>query len=399
MRKNKRIEIVVFMILIAAVALGNGLSDSVYANYFKEVYNVDAVQRGFIEFPRELPGVLCVFVIALLSFIGDFRIAVIAQLFSTVGLVILGLFTPSFGTMLIFLFIASTGLHIFMPLQDSMGMALAEPDLIGKRMGQYGSVKSMFSFIAGVIVFVGFQFKWLSFQTPIKVVFLLAALAFIVATLAAIVLVIKVKKRGGVTRKVQLLFRKEYKYYYGLAILNGVQKQIAIVYGTWVIVEILSKGADTVAILLTTAHFICIFFMRRIGDWIDKLGIQKMMFVDAFSFIFVYVIYGFVIWGITADKFSNLVVANVLIYLLFILDRLSMQIGIVRAVYLKSIVLNPEEVTPTLSTGISLDHVVSIIASVVCGYIWMNFGSQWVFFLAAIFSLGNVYIAMRIRND
>ena len=54
-----RPEIFLFFLLLSAVALGNGLSDAVYSNYFKEVYQVTAFQRGLIEFPRELPG-LCV---------------------------------------------------------------------------------------------------------------------------------------------------------------------------------------------------------------------------------------------------------------------------------------------------------------------------------------------------
>lgn len=47
-----RIELILFFILISIVALGNGLSDSIYSNYFKEVYGVTAFQRGLIEFPR-----------------------------------------------------------------------------------------------------------------------------------------------------------------------------------------------------------------------------------------------------------------------------------------------------------------------------------------------------------
>ena len=46
-----RPELFLFFVLLSAVALGNGLSDAVYSNYFKEVYQVTAFQRGLIEFP------------------------------------------------------------------------------------------------------------------------------------------------------------------------------------------------------------------------------------------------------------------------------------------------------------------------------------------------------------
>ena len=78
---------------------------------------------------------------------------------------------------------------------------------------------------------------------------------------------------------------------------------------------------------------------------------------------------------------------------------MSMQIGIVRSVYLRSIAQNPEEVTQVLSTGTSLDHFVSIIAAQLCGLVWTFWGPYWVFFLAAAFSLGNLFVAWRIKTE
>lgn len=105
-----RKDLVLFFILIAAVAFGNGLSDSIYANYYKDVYQINATQRAFIEFPRELPGLLCVVIVGLLSIFGDIKISLLAQILALIGVTILGLFTPSFGVMLIFLFLNSLGM-------------------------------------------------------------------------------------------------------------------------------------------------------------------------------------------------------------------------------------------------------------------------------------------------
>jgi len=389
-----------FFIMISAAALGNGLSDSVYSNYFKEAYHVTTTQRALIEAPRELPGLLCALVIASLSMLGDARISLIAQVFSCAGLVALGLFTPSYGVMLIFLFINSMGMHLFMPLSDSMGMALAEPGQVGHRMGQYASLKMAFGFIAGLTVFFGFRFKAFSFQTPINLLFLLGSGAFLIAAAAAAMLV---KRRASMftgTRRTKLVFRKQYRYFYLLTMLHGVQKQIAFVFGAWVIVELLLKGADVMSLLLIASSFISIFFMRAIGRWIDRYGIKRMMYVDALTFIFVYVLYGFVVWGITARVLPGAGWPVLLIYALFVLDRLSMQIGVVKSVYLRSIAVNKEEITNVLSTGISLDHMVSILAAQLSGFIWMIWGPQWVFFLAAFFSLGNLFVAWRVQiND
>lgn len=388
-----------FIILISAVALANGLSDGVYSNYFKEVYRVSSIQRGFIEFPRELPGLLCAVVIGLIGFLGDLRVALIAQILGAVGVTLLGLFTPSFGIMLIFLFINSMGMHLFMPLSDSIGMSLAEPDQVGKRMGQFSSVRAAFSLIAALLVFFGFRFGIFSFNTKIKWIFIVAAAAFLCAIIMASIMINRLKPTKAKRTRTKLVLRKQYRYYYLLTILKGVQKQIAFVYGTWVIVDLLSKKADTTALLTITFTFISIFFLSKLGKWLDHFGIKAMMYFDALTFIIIYIIYGFVVWGIVEGVLPDHGWSVWFIYLLFICDRLSMQIGMVNSIYLRSVAWDHEEVTSTLSMGISLDHFVSILAAMAGGFIWANWGSQWVFFLAAAFSLGNLFVAWRVQPE
>jgi MFS family permease len=397
--QGMRTELLMFFILISAAALGNGLSDSVYSNYFKEVYNVTAFQRGFIEFPRELPGLLCAFTIGMLGFLGDLRVSLIAQVFAVIGVTVLGIFTPPFAVMLIFLFINSMGMHVFMPLQDAIGMSLAEPNQIGRRMGQYSSVRSAFGLTAALLVFFGFRTGFFSFNTQTKWIFLVSAVFFVFAAFMAMIMVKKVRPQKTAPKKLKLVLRKQYRYYYLLTILHGVQKQIAYVYGTWVIVDLLMKQADTTALLNIAVGFVSIFFLNMIGRWMDKFGIKKMMYLDALTFIIIYIIYGFVVWGIASKTLPSQGWSVWLVYLLFVLDRLSMQIGMVKSVYLRSIAWDEDEVTSTLSMGVSLDHVISIMAAIAGGYVWAQWGSQWVFFLAAVFSLGNLYVAIRVQPD
>lgn len=398
--KDMMPAMLLYMAVIALVALGNGFSDSILANYFKDAYHVDAVQRGFIEFPRELPGFLCAIAIAALSALGDIRASMVAQVLCVIGLTVLGLFTPAFGVMLVFLFLYSSGIHLFMPLSDSIGMSLAEPDRIGKRMGQYNAVKQAVGFVAAIVVFFGFRLGWFSFSTQIKLPFLIAAVCFALAFAALVLL----DRRAGHAhpkqkRKFRLVFRREYKYYYMLTVVRGVQKQIAFVYGTWVIVDLLSKGADVTAMLAIVSSFICIFFMTALGKWMDRFGIKKMMYVDALTFISVYVLYGLVVMGINAGSLPSVGWPVLMVYVLFILDRMSMQIGMVNAIYLRSIALDEDEVTATLSTGVSLDHIVSILAATAGGFVWKYWGSQWVFFIAAFLSLINIAVAWLVKPE
>jgi MFS family permease len=397
--KQIRPEVLLFFILVAAVALGNGLSDGVYSNYFKEVYKITAFQRGLIEFPRELPGLLCAVVIGALGFLGDLKTAFIAQILSIIGVTVLGLFTPTFAVMLIFLFINSMGMHMFMPLQDAIGMSLAEPNQVGKRMGQFFSTRAAFNLVAALLVFFGFRYGFFSFATSVKWIFLVSAMAFTFASIITLIMIRRVGPTKKVFRSNKLVIHKQYRYFYMLTILHGVQKQVAYVYGTWVIVDLLLKKADTLALLAITVGFISIFFLNIIGQWMDKYGIKRMMYVDALTFIGVYIIYGFVVWGITSKVLPSSGWAIWIVYLLFVLDRLSMQIGMVKSIYLRSIAFNEQDVVSTLSMGISLDHMVSIVAAITGGFVWSVWGSQWVFFLAAFFSLGNLYVAYKVQPE
>ena len=129
--------VTLFTLVVILVAIMSGFSSQIYTNYFKEVYNVTSVQRGFLEIPRESPGILCMFIIAALAPLGDIKSGIFAQILVAVGLTAMAFFSPSYSAMMLFLFIASSGQHIFMPLNDSIGMSLAQDGNVGKTLGRF----------------------------------------------------------------------------------------------------------------------------------------------------------------------------------------------------------------------------------------------------------------------
>lgn len=386
------------MAVIALTGLGIGLSENVLANYYKEVYDASAFQRGFLEFPREIPGVICIFIVSLLSFIGDIRLSIVAQVLCVAGLTTLGLVTPSFGVMLIFLFMFSLGQHLFMPLSDSLGMSLAEKGSFGSMLGRLNGVRTAFTMVAGIIVFVGFKSGSFSFDTPVKSIFLIAAGVFAV-TFGLLVymqrLIGKEKKRRTFT----LVFRKEYAIFYLLSALFGARKQIMLVYGPWVLIDLMGFGADTMGLLAIAGAAVGIPLVPAVGRWIDRYGTARVMAIEAAAFFFIYIAYGVLSAGLSTGWVQAVGLAVVLAFAINMADRLTMQFGMVRAVYMRSIAIAPEDVTPTLSTGMALDHVLSIGSAVLCGQLWQQLGPQYVFVFAALLSVGNMIVALRIRKE
>jgi len=396
--KSKRDRAVfIYMIIVALTGLALGLSDSVFSNYFRDAYHVDAFQRGLIEIPRESPGIISMFILSGLAFIGDIKLAIIAQILSIIGIMAMGLLSPSFSVMLIFLFINSLGMHMFIPLYDSIGMSLAKKGDYGTVMGRFNGVRTAFAMIAGIMVFAGFRAGFFSFTTPIIWNFIIAGVLFTIV----LVLMIYIRKLMTETKsdRPRFVLKKEYGKFYLLALLFGARKQIMYVYGPWVLIELLDFGADYMALLIIAGAGIGIFFIPAVGRWIDKYGTAQIMIIEAAIFLLIYLGYGVISAGLHGGWLMGMAVVVAVAVAINIADRMTIQFGMVRNIYMRSIALTPEDVTPTLATGMAMDHVLSILSAIVCGYLWWELGPQYVFVFAGVLAAVNMFVAMHIKKE
>ncbi len=385
-------EFKLFILIVGLIGFAGGLSDSVLANYFKDVYDVNSVERGFIELPRELPGILGVIFIGILVNLGDMKISIVAMLMAAFGILVLGFTTPSFEVMLLFLFIYSMGIHVFMPLQDSIALSLSQSTSAGQSLGRMGGIKVAFLLCASILVFFGFSGEWLNFGSPI-IIFIIAGIFYLSAAILLFYLSKRIKEVKGKRVKFKFVFRKEYTLYYLITILHGAQKQIMLVFAPWLLIELLGQGAATLSLILMISSLMGIFFLPAVGRWVDKFGIRKMLYVDGASFVLVYLFYGLLASAIAGGVFTNNTIPIILGCGMFVLDRLSMNLGMVKTMYLKNIAVDSSDITQTISLGISLDHIVSISCSLVSGYVWYLVGPEYVFYFASVLSLFNLVIA------
>ena len=399
----------IFMVITALVGLAMGLSDAILANYFYEAYQVTALERGIIEFPRELPGVLVIFAVGGLAFLGNIRSGIIAQVLTLFGLLVLTFTRPDFNTMLIFLFIYSLGMHMYLALGDSIGLSLTKAHNTGRVMGRISSARMASLMVAALITFFGFRFGAFSFETPIGI-FLLAA---IFLSIAAVLLVFlyRVVKANEITydkKGLKIVLRKNYLRYYIICALFGARKQIMFVYSPWILVSMLGFPVYVMAILGVIGSFVGIFFLPLIGRCIDRYGIRRVMVIEAIAFMGVYIAYASLSgWLSTrpdftlAQAFYTAALGGILmilaVCLLSVIDRVTAQFGIARSIYLKSVAISEEDVMPSIAMGMSIDHVFAIVGAVLCGLIWYNLGPQYVFMVAALMSLINVMIARGIK--
>ena len=376
-----------FALVLVCVAVTGSMSGRIFSNYFKEVYAVTSAQRGFIEIPRESPGILCMVLAAGLGFLGNVRLAILAQALMLVGLTVMGFLSPGYGVMLVFLFLHSLGDHLFMPLNDTISMDLARDGKVGASLGKFKGVTTMATMVASCVIFVGFRAGWFSFQNRVILPFAIGAAS------AALAIVLLVRLEGCMpatqTRVTnhKLLFRREYMPYYMVTLAYGCQKRIRIVFAPWVIIELLRQGADVTALLTIAVYLVGMFLAPVVGRMLDRLGVRRMLRVEALYILVTFCALGALAGQLASGALSGEGWQTWAVYGAYVLCMLFDQFNIVHAFMMRSIARDPGEVTRTLSVGLGVDHVMAIIASPIMGLIWDGAGVQYVFYLAAASAL------------
>ncbi len=375
-----------FLRFIAAVTIfgfSMAVVNAVFNNFLSETFALGDFKRGMLELPRELPGFLVVFVSALFFFMCTRRLAALAHLLAAAGIYLVGHFSATYSYMLIWLFIYSLGMHIFLPLTQSIGMEFAEEGKSGKRLGQLTGAGNLAAIVGSFVIFLGF--KYLDFTFSIS--FTVAAAGLVIS--AFLIFIMKPDKVHPEHSKFTL--RKEYGLFYWLNILYGTRKQIFLTFAPWVLVTVFKQDTATVATLLTIGGVIGIVFNPLLGRAIDRLGERRILMAEAVVLVFVCIGYGFSRMLFSEQPAFYIAAAC------FIADQLSMSVTMARATYLKKIAVKPEDVSQTLTMGVTIDHFFSISIALVSGVIWTKLGYQYVFLIAALIAVVNFFSASRIR--
>jgi hypothetical protein len=147
-----------FLLAGLFAGVGTGINISIFNNYLSDVYKLTEDLRGFLEVPREAPGFFIIVVLAVLSFIGDVRIAMIGMAAAGAGMLGLGLLSPTFAVMIIWMMMYSLGTHMIMTVTPSIGMTLSEEKSFGARLGTVSAFSLSGSIIAYIYIFLVFIF-------------------------------------------------------------------------------------------------------------------------------------------------------------------------------------------------------------------------------------------------
>jgi len=363
-------QLKLFLLGMGLLGMSSGIFETTFNNFLHDKFNLTADTRGFLEFPRELPGFLAALFAGLLFFAPETWIAGLSALMIGVGMLGLAFWGDSWIAMLCFMTLWSVGTHLVMPVRSSIGMELAKSNAEkGQRLGQIQGVG-----IAAAIV--GCGVVWLAMQyikTGYGAIFFIGGFVSLVGAVALFAM----RMPGAHLQRPKFVWNRHYWLYYVLSLLFGARKQVFITFGPWVLVKVFNQPVWIFAQLWIAASVLGIVFQPALGRAIDRFGERAVLMVDGVLTFAVCIGYGF------AHLLPNPTAALWLLYACFVGDQLLFGTGMARDTYLSKIALKPEHVAPTLSMGVSINHIVSMSMPALGGLMWMRYGHPSVFVAAA----------------
>jgi hypothetical protein len=174
-------------------------------------------------------------------------------------------------------------------------------------------------------------------------------------------------------RRPRFVWNRHYWLYYVLAFLFGARKQIFITFGPWVLVRIFDQPAYIFAQLWLVASGIGIVFQPLLGRAIDRFGERVVLMADSLCIVAVCTGYG------TAHLIPDRTVALGVLFACFVCDQLLFGVNMARDVYIARMAERPEDVAPTLSLGVTINHAVSMSVPALGGLLWLRYGHSSVF--------------------
>ncbi len=366
-------EKIKFFISTFAGAFSTGIFFYSINNFLVDVYGVTADQRGVIEFFREMPGMLLFLFLAPLSRFRETLILLAALVIVAVGITGCA-FSPDILHVTFWLFIWSVGAHFAIILRESFCVALSNENDRGRMFGFVRSLRSLGTVAGAGVIWIGMEYL----DAGYRGLYILAAGMAILAAMASFFM--RDSAHTGIRRRA-FLIRKRYMLFYALALLFGVRKQLFLVFGPWILIKVFHQDAPQMAKLAILSAITGFFVKPWLGRAIDRFGERKTLMADAVLLFFICVVYAF------AESMLPATIVLPVLFVCYIMDDSLFSLRSAHVTYLSKIVKSPDELTVSISTSYSIEHVVSMIAPPVAGVVWITYGYQWVFGAAAMTAL------------
>ncbi len=384
-KEDPRIK--VFLLSILITGLSYGLYKGMLDNFLAEVVGMGEMDRGVTEFFRELPGILLVFILAAFYMLSAESLYKAGAVIMLVGMAMHAALPPSKVLATLAICMYSLGEHIQLGMKNTLGLEYARPGRGGLALGTLSSI-SQIGTLAGYLVIVT-AFSLFAAEQPYKPFFWLAAILAGVSMVCA--MGIRGNSRTDETKR-RFYFHKKYYKYYMLEMFYGARKQVFFTFGPYVLILFYGAGAAAVALLHAICSVAGFLLSPVVGKIIDKVGYKAVMVADTLILVIVCFFYGF------AHEIFPRDVAFIVCCVNYVLDSIISLASMASNVYVQDLADDQNEVKATISTGVSINHVITIFIALFGGWIWQALGIKTLFMVSAALGLCNSAYAATIKT-
>jgi len=336
------------MVLTISSSIGLQAWRTLFDNFAVKAAGLDGNHIGVIQSVREIPGFLALLAVFAIMLIKEHRLSALSILVLGIGVAVTGLF-PSYSGLLFTTLIMSFGFHYYETTNQSLTLQYFDKQTSPWVFGKLRSQAAASNITIGIIIY---------FIAPILTfaqIYLLIG-GFIIAA-GCWGFSQNPVDRNIVPQHKKIIFRKKYWLFYFLTFMSGARRQIFVAFAVFLLVKKFQFTIQEVTILFVINNLVNYFLSPLIGKSIIRFGERKILSLEYFSLIFIFLAYA-------------TVESKTLVAILYILDHIFFNFAIAIRTYFQK-VGDPRDIAPSMAVGFTINHIAAVVLPAIGGLLWV----------------------------
>ena len=347
-------------------------------NFVIEVAGFDGSDIGWLHTVREIPGFLAIGVIALLMFIREQVLGLMALLLLGVATAITAWF-PSLGGILTITMLSSIGFHYYETVNQSLQLQWIDRARAPQMLGWLLAAGSAATLAAYVLIVLTWDALELSYNT----VYLASGGVTALIAVACFLLFPQFEAPNPQVKK--FILRRRYWLYYALQFMAGARRQIFVVFAGFMMVERFGFDVHQVTALFLINLIANIVIAPLLGRAVAIWGEQRTLIFEYAGLICVFLAYGGVYWFGWGVLLTSA---------LYVIDHIFFGLALALKTYFQKIA-DPGDIAPTAAVAFTINHITAVFLPALLGYLWLTSPAA-VFLLAAGMAATSLGLALLI---
>ncbi len=347
-------------------------------NFVIEAAGFDGSDIGWLHTVREVPGFLAIGVIAILIFVREQTLALVALGLLGVATALTAQF-PSMGGILTITMLSSIGFHYFETVNQSLQLQWLPKDRAPQMLGWIVSAGAG----ATLIVYLAIVLTWESLGLSYDFVYMVSG--GFTALVALYCWIAFPSFRAPHPQTKSFVLRRRYWLYYALQFMAGARRQIFVVFAGFMMVEKFGYDVHEVTALFLVTLLTNIFGAPLIGRAVARWGEKKALMIEYAGLMAVFFAYGGLYWF----GWGVMVAA-----ILYVIDNVFFALALALKTYFQKIA-DPGDIAPTAAVAFTINHIAAVVLPASLGYLWLV-APDAVFILAAAMAGVSLALALMI---